>query len=316
MPNVLPPDPLFTTAQARAAGCSVSALKHATKRGRVERVRPRVYARTDAEVTLPAERAAALAYAGTPLSHVASARTHGRIPLVGVPKVKPEMTVPPRANGNLPGVHVYRARLRPHDLVVVDGILVTSLARTVLDLARDYSLRTSVPALDFVLHEGLVSPDELLDVLDFCRGWPRVTRARRALELCDSRSESPLESISRLIIPELGLPSPEPQVIIRDLDGRFVARTDLYWDQFGVVGEADGRGKYVDGEIVFAEKDRHEDLDDLHLEITRWGWQRVWFEPALLRQRISAAFERGAERDRSGVPRLWEPASTARIAVL
>lgn len=306
---------MFTTAQAYAGGCSPSALKHAARRNVVTRVRRGVYAHADTPTKLRDERAAALVYPGAPLSHASAARLRG-IPLVAPGRPLPELTVPPNSNAKMPGTHPYRARLREHDVEVVEGVLVTSVARTVLDLARDYRLVTSVPAIDFVLHEKWATADELRDVLEFCRGWPRIARARRALTLCDSRAESPLESLSRLTFPSVRVPAPEPQVIMLDRYGHEVGRTDFYWDDFGVVGEADGLSKYVDNGVVVAEKERHEGLDDLRLEITRWDWTLVWREHALWRQRLEHAFERGRDRDRSGLARLWTPVSTPRIAVL
>lgn len=314
MPN-FPTAPMFTTAQAYAVGCSPSALKHAARHGALTRVRRSVYLSQGCVVPHRAERAAALVYPATPLCHTAAARISG-VPLVGVGVPVVEMTVVPRSNAKMPGVHPYRAQLRDHDVTVVDGMLVTSYARTVIDLARDYPIVTSVPALDFVLHRGLVTADELRDVLEFCRSWPNARRARRAVLLSDSRSESPLESISRLMVPRLGLPVPEPQVIILDQFGREIARTDFYWDEFGVVGEADGRGKYGDPDAESAEKTRHERLDNLRLETTRWGWAPPWSDHVLWRQQLRLAFERGQDRDQAGLARLWTPVSTPRIAVL
>jgi hypothetical protein len=67
--------------------------------------------------------------------------------------------------------------------------------------------------------------------------------ARRVVAFADARAESPLESISRLRMREHGVPAPEPQVEIW-IDGRFAGRVDFYWDEYGVIGEADGWGKY------------------------------------------------------------------------
>ena len=80
---------------------------------------------------------------------------------------------------------------------------------------------------------------------------------------------------------------------------------DFYWDEFGVAGEADGRGKYDDRDVLSAEKDRQEDLENLRLAVTRWRWEHATMRRAGLRTRILAAFERGRARDRSGLRREW-----------
>ncbi|MBE7189534.1 MAG: type IV toxin-antitoxin system AbiEi family antitoxin domain-containing protein, partial [Jatrophihabitans endophyticus] len=245
----LPPDPVFTLEHAAAAGWTSSALRHAVRCGRVARVRRGVYTGCGQITPAVLDRAAALTFPSIPLSHTSGARVW-EVPLVGVRHHRTEMTVAPVGNADLAGVYSYRARVRDHELAVRDGMLVTSPARTVLDLARHHPTLTAVVALDHVLHNGLATADELRDVLDFCRSWPGAARARKAVALCDSRSESPLESLSRLVFPRLGLPAPEPQVLIFDAHGVFVARSDFYWDHVGVVGEADGESKYDDGRAI------------------------------------------------------------------
>ena len=114
-----------------------------------------------------------------------------------------------------------------------------------------------------------------------------------------------MESVSRLVLAQLGLPAPELQAIIRTEDGWVVGRTDFYWDEFGVAGEADGRSKYTEREVLTDEKDRQEQLEDLALAIVRWGWSAP-HHPPLLHGKILAAFERGRRRDRAGIPRGWQ----------
>jgi hypothetical protein len=123
--------------------------------------------------------------------------------------------------------------------------------------------------------------------------------------LSDGRSESPLESISRLVLAWLGLPKPDLQPVILDQYGRPLGRLDFYWDEFGVAGEADGRSKYVSRAVLTAEKERQELLEDCGLVFVRWGWDAPTSLPHLLKARVEAGFERGLARDRSGFPRLW-----------
>jgi hypothetical protein len=202
-------------------------------------------------------------------------------------------------------VHLYRATLRPEDVTSIGPVHVTSVARTLADLARHRPLGAGVAAMDWALHEQLVTVEEIEDVLQFCSTWPLVPHARRALRLADARAESPLESTSRLVIPRLGLPEPELQSSIFDRHRRFVGRSDFYWDAFGVVGEADGRSKYDDRDVLTREKERQEQFEDLGLVVVRWGWRDVTRRRHVLKARLENGFERGRTRDRSGFPRLW-----------
>lgn len=160
----------------------------------------------------------------------------------------------------------------------------------------------SVVSADSALRNGIVSAAALAAVLDDCHGWPRIGMARRAIELADPKSESVLESVSRVGMHEQGLPKPSTQVVICDTDGPF-ARADFLWEEVNVIGEADGLGKYEpDGwqstrDIVRAEKRREERLADAGFEIVRWGWEDAR-NPPRLAHRLRAAFARGLQRMR------------------
>jgi hypothetical protein len=122
---------------------------------------------------------AAQAHPDGAASHRAAVLLHG-LPLVGLAGASPTLTVPPRSSGNRPGVKTYRAALRPEDLTIVAGTVTTSVARTLIDQARHEPIARSVACIDAALNRGLVSYDELDDVLRFCWNWPRIRRAQRA----------------------------------------------------------------------------------------------------------------------------------------
>lgn len=180
------------------------------------------------------------------------------------------------------------------------GVPITSVERTVIDVARATpSLRSAVVVADSALRLRLTTLDRLREMIAESSGRPGIRRAAEAVGLADPRSESVLESISRVAMHLHGLPAPRTQVVV----GQAGARVDFLWEDFGVIGEADGIGKYVsDGrrtteDIVRAEKRREERLFDLGFEVVRWGWREA-MEGSELARRLRAAFERGAERQR------------------
>jgi hypothetical protein len=217
----------------------------------------------------------------------------------------PELTVRPDARGSATRVLLHRATVAPDDVCVIDGLPALTAARTVIDVARSRPISTAVAAIDAALYEGLATEDQLDDVLLRCWNWPGIRRAQRAVRLSDRRSESPLESVSRLVLRWLRLPAPELQPVVLDRHGRPLGRLDFYWDEFGVAGEADGRSKYDSRQVLIAEKERQELLEDCGLVFVRWGWDAPTARPQLLKARVEAAFERGRARDRSRFPRLW-----------
>lgn len=298
----LPTSTVFSRHQARECGWSNAALSRAARSGRVIRVRRNHFTAKPPD-RLIAAIAAARAHPASAVSHRSAALLHG-LPLYGPPPARPELTVPPDGTGRIRDALVHRARIDAEDLVIVAGVPVTSIARTIVDLGRSTPLRTAVVAGDAALNRGLVTPRQLIRIVAICGGWPGIRSARRALHALDGRAESPLESVSRLVIGQLGLPTPQLQAVVLTADGWVVGRTDFYWDEFGVAGEADGRSKYTERSVLTDEKERQEQLEDLALAISRWGWSAVHRAP-VLRAKIAAAFERGRRRDSAGIPRSW-----------
>jgi hypothetical protein len=86
--------------------------------------------------------------------------------------------------------------------------------------------------------------------------------------------------------------------------GQFLARVDAYWPEAGVVGEADGRGKYLDDEtggdlpvrdvatLVVASAARESRLRDVGLEVFRWEPREVVRTPDAVARRFHAASRR------------------------
>lgn len=300
------PTTVFTHHEALAAGWTQSALTHAVSRGRLRRLRRGVYVvgTTPEPGAVLDAIGAARAYPRAVISHRSALLMHG-LPLIGGMPPRPEMTVPPRAGANLHRVHVHRATVREEDLAIVRGIRLTSVARTVVDVARHRPVTAGVAAVDAALHAAEISGEDVADVLHACRTWPRIARARRAIALSDGRAESPLESVSRLTMAWLGIAQPHLQAVILDRYGRLIGRADFYWDDVGVVGEADGALKYNEPTALIREKQRQEALEELGLIVVRWGWDDVVHRRQALAGRLHSAFERGRRRDRSGFPRLW-----------
>jgi hypothetical protein len=205
--------------------------------------------------------------------------------------------------------HVHVGRLPPEDIVTVDGMRVTSPARTLIDLARIVSWETAVIAADHALHlpifgtdasrRPLLTTEELEGALDQAGHLPKVGAARRALRFADGRSESVGESRTRLVLRSLGLPDPELQVEVLDR-GQFVARVDFAYPELGVVIEFDGETKYgallAPGEspsdAVIREKHREDDLRRLGLVVVRLTWGEL-SDRRLVYDRVTAALEQG-----------------------
>jgi hypothetical protein len=153
------------------------------------------------------------------------------------------------------------------------GAPVTSLARTVIDLARN-DRRAGLVATDAALHERVVSADDLVAAARRCSGWPGARAAREIVTLASSLAESPLESLTRLCVLDAGLPTPQLQVRITDPRDGWRCRVDLLWPEQRVVLEADGKIKYTDA-VIWREKRRQVRLERLGYRVLRAIWADV-----------------------------------------
>ncbi|MET1060300.1 MAG: type IV toxin-antitoxin system AbiEi family antitoxin domain-containing protein [Nocardioides sp.] len=215
------------------------------------------------------------------LSHDSAARALG-LPLVSTGPPLVHITRPGVGGSRTEhGVKHHLSRVAP-DIVTVDGLRVTSLARTALDLGREHGFVPGVAAVDHALRAG-VGREELEALLEGMRCWPGITGARAAVECGDGGAESPGESMARLLVSELGIGTPETQFPLQLPHG--VAWCDL---RVGChVFEFDGRIKYrraEDGgvsdrpadEVVWDERQRERLICAAGLGVSRLLWEDLW----------------------------------------
>jgi predicted transcriptional regulator of viral defense system len=275
---------IHRTAELRAAGYTADEVRRMLRSGVVISVRRGVYV-DGAPPDDAAARHALLTRAAVGeldgaavVSHVSAAVLHG-LPVWGLPLDVVQVTRNRRRTGARCGtrVHMHSAPLAADETVVVDGVPCTSMARTVVDVARAAPFETAVVSADAALRCGL-DRAALGEALLRARGWQGVPAARRVAAFADGRSESVGESRSRVAITLAGLPAPTLQFPVRC--GRSTAYTDFGWERQRTVGEFDGKAKYGRpgepgrgaGEAVYAEKLREDAIRAEGWEVVRWRW--------------------------------------------
>lgn len=266
--------------QAIQSGWTPSELKTAAKRDRLIRLRRGVYAlppdpqldKYEQQDALLGQRgvAAALQIPDGTVSHSAALAVRG-LPLYRAGDI-PCITKPQDCRTLQTEIHLHRKLLTPKLLDPRLDISIVSTARACIDVACEHGLVAGVIAADAALRLGLATWDDLLIARCSVKGDRGSPNAGRLLDMVDERSESPLESLSRVNMHGL-VPRPLIQPVLRTPDGHFIARPDFYWEDFGLVGEADGKAKYrdYDGELD-REKDRQVLLTDSNVTVARWGW--------------------------------------------
>jgi hypothetical protein len=297
---------LRRTSELRDAGYTPGELSRLVRKGDLTRIRRGCYGPAVPTESLDSiEQHRRLVHATFPLlalgavvSHTSAAVLHG-VPLFATTLTRVQLT-----RDQIPGgkarsaTQLHAAALDASDVVVVDGIAVTTLPRTVADLARSLSFEQAVVTGDAALRQGL-SRDEIEDCLLRMRRWPGIIQARRVTRFLDGRSESPGESRSRVGFLTSGIPSPEPQHEVYDQRGRFIARTDFAWGQFRTLGEFDGKTKYgrllkpgeTPDDAVYREKVREDALRGAGWQVVRWTWADL-ARPQEIASRLRQAFAR------------------------
>lgn len=186
-------------------------------------------------------------------SHRSAALAWG-LPLFGSPAPRPEVLVPIERGDRSDRASILHRTSIPFIREIADGLPVTTIDRTLIDVARRCQLTVSVPMLDNALAHGRTTVERLQSELENGTHIGR-RRCANALSLADPLAQTPGESISRVLLDSFGMPRPLLQVTFRDSQGR-IGDTDFWWPGLNLIGEFDGFGKYVREEFCAGGRER------------------------------------------------------------
>ncbi|MFE4836779.1 endonuclease domain-containing protein [Arthrobacter sp. NPDC056691] len=181
--------------------------------------------------------------------------------------------------GTLPrrrGIAGHRLKVREGDLVEIDGLRLTSVARTWVDLGSVLPIDDLVVAGDAIVSEharhfgppkiAMVPLAELRAFVDGARAIHGVRKARLALDLLRVGVDSPPESKLRLLLDDAGLPEFTPNCRVDDVLNRPVW-TDLGCPRFRTCIEYEGRHHLTpEQQALDAYRDQR---------VTDAGWRQV-----------------------------------------
>ncbi|MDQ5840361.1 MAG: hypothetical protein M3537_04285 [Chloroflexota bacterium] len=174
------------------------------------------------------------------------------------------------------GVSGHVGQFFPDEITSLDGLLITTRARTWLDVSRRMSIDELTVVADHLVRrprlelegrgEAYASLAELAEMLDRHKGTPGIRKARLALEQARVGADSAPETRLRLALERAGLPEPllNPPTELRD---GVVRQPDLAYPDYMVAAEYDGDGHSEAGQIV-RDIAREEDF-------SRAGWTLV-----------------------------------------
>ena len=297
---------VVSRAQLGGVGLGRGAIDRRVQTGRLRRIHRGVYAIAGA--TLPREgRALAAVLAcgeGAVLSHTSAAVHWG---LLTYDPPQPHVTAPASKAG-APGIRLHRTRsLDARDATTHRGIPITTLARTLLDVAATAPRNHLEHALGQALRNELYDQRAIRDVLQRHRGRRGAKALRTATDDDPAFTRSELERRFRALCRRAELPQPLCSVHVADAD-LHPHEVDFFFPAHRLVVEIDGWRDH--GTRVAFERDRAKDaaLVAAGYAVLRFTKRQIAEDPDTVAERVRA----GCCRAFASAPaRAWSAASRA-----
>lgn len=294
-----------SSAHWRATGVTANQMRSLIRSGLLTQVRRGVYATKHAmdiaakdpsqahALHVAAVRVAVGVTAGNDVvaSHHSAALLHGLDLLKEAPGTVVALTRPPvmrSRSRETSGVLFHAAELPDEHVTRQYGVPVTTVARTVIDLARTLTFMEGVVVADSALRAQMTTKAELTRVVDFCGRWPQIEQARQVVAFSNGLAESALESCARVTFDKFGLEPPQLQVNVHGV--AFIARVDFCWAAHRTIAEADGLAKYVEKADILAQFRRDRLLRDAGYKVVHFTWRELFETPEVVIGRIRKAF--------------------------
>lgn len=191
-------------------------------------------------------------------------------------------------------MHVRRAGdLIESDLTYRNGLAVTTVARTLLDLAGSLPEKGFARAFMEADRLGLLVEPQLLELVPRSRGRKGGAGFRHRVEsrVPEVRlARSSLEAIFLDLTREFGLPTPEVNQIVAGHE------VDFVWRSQRIVAELDGYAYHRGREAWERDVRRENELIVAGWEVYRFTWRMVNGSPEEVADAVRAAIDRGDSR--------------------
>jgi very-short-patch-repair endonuclease len=300
IPDVVGESTVGTVADWRSAGVTQAQLRSLVRAGDLIQYRRGVYVTRkalDAAQPNP-RRLHALRVAAVRASvgdAIASHHSAGRI--LGLDMLDPPaediVTLtrqPPQRSMTRPaaGVIFHNTAVPDWQLLEAFGVPLTSVSRTVVDIARQSSFMQGVVVADCALRLDKTSHPELMNVARSCKQWPGIEQAKKVIMFGDGKADSVLESCARVAFAEAGLEPPELQAEATVPHG--VYWVDFLWRKYRTIAEADGLGKYGEASVLKKQFERDRQLRAAGYRVIHFTWEEIFHTPDYVVAQIREAF--------------------------
>jgi very-short-patch-repair endonuclease len=280
---------IVTAAQLSGLGLTRHQVARAVRLGRLHRLHRGVFAVGHTALAPFAREYAALLASGEGalLSHISAAHVHG---LLDAPPI-PDVTVVGRAPRRQDGIQLhYAAALDPRDRRLRQGMPVTTVARTIVDLAAVLTASQLERILGEAYAQRLATEAAVRAALDRAAGRRGTAVLRGLLGAATSavtRSEAERRALA--VIRRAGLPRPLTNIRVAGHE------VDLLWREHRLIVEIDGYAFH--GHRKAFERDRRRDAALLAAgyRVMRITWRQLTEEPLALVANLARALAHGTD---------------------
>lgn len=185
-----------------------------------------------------------------------------------------------------------RLSLPEADVVRHDGIPVTNVVRTLLDIASERETRILERMINEADKRDLIDPETLRDEIEKLAGAPGVRPLRALLDRSTFRlSDSELEVSFRSIATSAGLPMPLTKAWVNGFE------VDFFWPELGLVVETDGLHYHRTPSAQARDRLRDQTHTAAGMTCLRFTHRQVKFEASSVREVLSQTARRLQDTD-------------------
>jgi very-short-patch-repair endonuclease len=272
----------------RSAGISDDTIDRLAAKGHLHHLHRAVFAVGHTAPTRFADETAALLACGphAALSHATAARLWKLIPDTGT---SIHVTIRGRHGARPKGVHLHRtSRLTRGEVRTVDGLPVTSPARSLLDFAVDAELRTLERAIEEAVIQKLVTEASLRTAAGRTRGHRGAARVTAILakQREPGITRSKAERRFRALIRAAQLPEPKTNVRLHGYS------VDAYWPDLGVVVEVQSHKFHLTKAALERDTRKAARLTAAGLTVSYVTWVQMDEEPFAVVARVAQVLAR------------------------
>lgn len=176
-----------------------------------------------------------------------------------------------------------RTQMRRSDVIAPATLPITSITRTLVDLALTTDRLTAVSTAEWAVQKGI----DISVLSDLAEGRRGARRIQPWWDLVEPKSANRLETCARLLLTDAGLPPDAVQHPIYQ-DGRVVFVGDMAYIAQRVIVETDGRGPHTQPEQFVWDRRRLAALREAGWIVIVFTWADMQ-NPAYMAQTVRRA---------------------------